>query len=117
MHCIKESAMSEVWAIIVIAILVLIIYGIMSAKVDARKQRIAQEKMFPYLEETLDPALLYNLSLSDGRQFKTVQLLGTTDPKLRLSPFGEWGVMLVLLQLSGKKAFVRPYSVRCIEEA
>lgn len=109
--------MSEVWAIIVIVILMLIIYGIVSAKMDARTQRLAQERMLPFLQEALVPESFYDLSLSDGRTFKGVQLLGTTDPNLRLSPLGEWGVMLVLLQASGKKAFVRPHSVRCIEEA
>ena len=117
MRCIEGNAMSEVWAIIVIAIIALIVYGIVSAKINARTQRLAQERTRPFLQDTLVPDLLYDLSLSDGRKFNAVRLLGTTDPDLRLSPLGEWGVMLVLLLPSGKKAFVRPHSVRCIEEA
>mgnify|MGYP003551907208 FL=1 len=46
-----------------------------------------------------------------------VRILGTTDPKLGQTPLGDWGLMLVVLLDSGKKAFVRPSSVRCIEEA
>lgn len=117
MHCSKGNAMSEVWAVIVIVIIALIVYGIVSAKINARTQRLAQERTLPFIQDTLVPDSLYDLSLSDGRKFKAVRLLGTTDPDLRLSPLGEWGAMLVLLQPSGKKAFVRSHSVRCIEEA
>lgn len=117
MQCNEENTMSDIWAIIVVVILVLIVYGIVSAKLEARKRRLAQERMLPSLREAFVSEASYDLSLSDGRTFKSVLLLGTTDSHVASSPLGEWGVMLVLLQPSGKKAFVRPYSVRCIEES
>lgn len=57
--------MSEIWAIIVIAILVLIVYGIVSSKLSARRQREAREKMLPYLDETIVPDRRHNLFMSD----------------------------------------------------
>ena len=45
--------MSEVWAIIVCAIVILTIYGIISSKLRARKQRAAREKLLPYIDETV----------------------------------------------------------------
>jgi hypothetical protein len=117
MRCNGGNNMSEIWAIIVIAILVLIVYGIVSSKLSARRQREAREKMLPYLDETIVPDRRHNLFMSDGRKFMDVRILGTTDPKLGQSPLGDWGLMLVILMDSGKKAFIRPSSVRCIEEA
>lgn len=109
--------MSEIWAIIVVVILVLIVYGIVSSKLSARRQREAREKMLPYLDETIVSDRKHNLFTSDGRKFMDVRILGTTDPQLGQSPLGDWGLMLVILTDSGKKAFIRPSSVRCIEEA
>jgi hypothetical protein len=117
MQCTRENNMSEVWAVIVIVILMLIVYGIVSSKLSARRQREAREKMLPYLDETIVPDRRHNLLMSDGRKFMDVRILGTTDPKLGQSPLGDWGLMLVILLDSGKKAFIRPSSVRCIEEA
>lgn len=117
MGCNGESDMSEIWAIIVIAILVLIVYGIVSSKLSAKRQREVREKMLPYLDETIVTDRRHNLFMSDGRKFMDVRILGTTDPASGQSPLGDWGLMLVILMDSGKKAFIRPSSVRCIEEA
>lgn len=117
MHCIKGNAMSEVWAIIVVAILALIVYGIVSSKRAIERQREAREKMLPYVDEAIVPDRRHHLFMSDGRRFMDVRILGTTDPKLGQSPLGDWGLLLVIVLDSGKKAFIRPSAVRCIEEA
>jgi len=109
--------MSDIWAIIVGAILLLIVYVIVASKLSAKRRREAREKMLPYLEETIVADRRHHLFMSDGRKFMDVRILGTTDPQLGQSPLGDWGLMLVILLDSGKKAFVRPSSVRCIEEA
>lgn len=109
--------MSGIWAIIVGVFLLLIIYGIVSSKIGAKRQREAREKMLPYVDEAIVPDRKHHLFLSDGRRLMDVRILGTTDPKLGQTPLGDWGLMLVVLMDSGKKAFVRPSSVRCIEEA
>ena len=94
-----------------------IVYGIVSSKLSMKRQREAREKMLPYLDETIIPDRKHHLFMSDGRKFLDVRILGTTDPKLGQFPLGDWGLMLVILLDSGKKAFIRPSSVRCIEEA
>jgi hypothetical protein len=109
--------MSDIWAIIVGAILLLIVYAIVASTLSAKRRREAREKMLPYLEETIVADRRHHLFMSDGRKFMDVRILGTTDPQLGQSPLGDWGLMLVILLDSGKKAFIRPSSVRCIEEA
>jgi hypothetical protein len=109
--------MSDIWAIIVGAILLLIVYVIVASKLGAKRRREAREKMLPYVEETIVADRRHHLFMSDGRKFMDVRILGTTDPQLGQSPLGDWGLMLVILLDSGKKAFIRPSSVRCIEEA
>lgn len=109
--------MSEVWALIIGGCLLLILYGIVSANRSAKRQREAREKVLPYLDATIATDRRHHLFMSDGRRFMDVRILGTTDPKLCQSPLGDWGLMLVILLDSGKKAFLRPSSVRCIEEA
>ncbi len=109
--------MSEIWAIIVGGFLLLIVYAIVSSKKSEKRLREAREKMLPHLEEAIATDRRHHLFLSDGRRFMDVRILGATDPKLAPSPLGDWGSMLVILLDSGKKAFIRPSSVRCIEEA
>jgi hypothetical protein len=109
--------MSEIWAIIIGGFLLLIVYAIVSSKKNEERLRAAREKMLPHIEEAIVPDRRHHLFLSDGRRFMDVLILGTTDPKLGQSPLGDWGLMLVILLDSGKKAFIRPSSVRCIEEA
>lgn len=55
MHCINGNAMSEVWAVIVVAILALIVYGIVSSKRAIKRQREAREKVLPYVDEAIVP--------------------------------------------------------------
>jgi hypothetical protein len=106
----------EVWAVIVGVIVLLIIYGIVSSKLKARKQRAARAKVLPYVEETVRTGRRYNVHLSDGRTYRDVELLGTNDPVSGQFALGGWEGMLVLKQSSGKRVFVRHGSVRSVEE-
>jgi hypothetical protein len=116
MNCTRSTVVSEIWAVIVGVILVLIVYGIVSSKIKARKQRSAREKLLPYVEETVRTGQRYNVQLSDGRVCRDVELVGTNDPSSGQFALGGWEGMLVLKQSSGKRIFVRQSSVRCIEE-
>ena len=109
--------MQEVWALIVGIILVLIVYGIVSSKMKASRQRAAREKALPFVDETVRTGQKYHVYLSDGRAFQDVELLGTNDPSSGQFALGGWEGMLVLRQASGKRVFVRQASVRCVEEA
>ena len=117
MQCTRESNMPEIWAVIVGAIVLLVLYGIISSKLKAKRQRTAREKTLPFIEQTVRTGQRYNIHISDGRKFIEVEMLGTSDPNSGQSPLGGWEGMLVLKQTSGKKVFVRQSSVRCIEEA
>jgi hypothetical protein len=109
--------MSKVWAVIVSVVVVMILYGIVSSKLTAMRQRRAREKLLPYLSETIRTGQRYNVYLSDGRSFPDVELLGTNDPGSGQSPLGGWEGMLVLSRSTGKRVFVKQASVRCVEEA
>jgi hypothetical protein len=109
--------MQEVWAAIAAIVLLLVIYGILSSKLKARRQKAAREKMLPFVNETVQVGKRYHVYLSDGRKFQEVELLGTNDPNSGLFALGGWEGMLVLKQQSGKRVFVRQASVRCVEEA
>lgn len=108
--------MPEVWAFIIGAIVLLIIYGIVSSKIRARRQRAARQKVLPYVDETVRAGQRYAAHLSDGRIFRDVELLGTNDPTSGQYALGGWEGMLVLRQSTGKRVFVRQGSVRCVEE-
>ncbi len=117
MKCNGETNMSIVWVMIVAAIFLWVVYAIASAKRQARKQREARESRLPYLEDAPRTGPRYDLQLSDGRVFAGVELLGTTEAGAGASALGDWGPMLIFVQASGKKTYVRPSAVRCIQEA
>ena len=106
----------EVWAVIVIAVLILIVYGIASSKLKARQQRAARAKILPYVDDAIRTGQRYAVYLSDGRTYSDVELLGTNDPASGQFALGGWEGMLVLKASSGKRIFIRQTSVRCVEE-
>ena len=108
--------MSQVWAVIVGGIALMVLYGIISSNISSRRQRKAREKILPYVQETIQRGQRYNVFLSDGRSFPDVELLGTNDPLGGQSALGGWEGMLVLSSSSGKRIFVRQAAVRCVEE-
>jgi len=109
--------MPEVWAVIVGVVLLLIIYGIVSSKLKARRQRKQREKSLPFVEDNIRTGVAYNVLLSDGRKYLGAQLVGTSDATSGQFSIGGWEGMLVLMQSNGKRVFVRQSSVRCVEEA
>ena len=108
--------MSTVWAVIVVFILVLVVYGMISSKLTDRRKRKAREKSLPYVSDTIRVGPRYDVQMSDGRRFENVEILGTNDPQDGQFPLGGWDGLLVLRLDSGKKAYVRQISVRCVVE-
>jgi hypothetical protein len=109
--------MPEVWAVIVAGILLLILYGIVSSKLKARRQRKQREKSLPFVDDNIRPGVPYNVHLSDGKKYFGAQIVGTSDSTSGQFSIGGWEGMLVLMQSNGKRVFVRQSSVRCVEEA
>jgi len=111
-----DSDLSTIWAIIVLLVLALIVYGIISSKISERRKRKAREKALPYVDETIRVGTRYDVQMSDGRRFDNVEILGTSDPQDGHFPLGGWEGLLVLRLESGQKAYVRQHSVRCVIE-
>jgi hypothetical protein len=105
-----------VWSFIVGAVVILIIYGIVSSKLRQRKmQRLRQEAM-PVVSAAIRAGIVYNVFLSNGSVFESVKVLGLTDaPMGRFVefPLESW---LVLEQPNGKRIFTKPTAVRYFEE-
>ena len=116
MSCSGQNSASLVWAVIVGAIVLLIVYAIVKSNLKERKQRKAREKVLPFVDETIKPGQTYNVVLSDGRKLLGVQFVGASDPNSGVSALGGCEGMLVLQLPTGKRAYVRQSAVRFIEE-
>jgi len=115
-NCVKGENMSEVWAVIVAVVLLMIVYGYISSKIKARKRRKARDKSLPYVEDNVQPGVNYNVFLNDGRKFLGVELVGSTTVEDGQYSFAGWEGMLVLKQATGKRIFIKQTAVRYIEE-
>ena len=111
-----ESEMSLIWAIIAVLVIALILYGLISSKLTERRKRKAREKALPYVADTIRVGTKYDVQMSDGRRFESVEIIGTNNPQDGQFPLGGWDGLLVLRLDSGKKAYVRQSSVRCVIE-
>ena len=108
--------MANFWAVIIVIILILVVYGMVSSKLADRRKRKAREKALPYVSDTIRVGPRYDVQMSDGRRFENVEILCTKDPQEGQFPLGGWDGLLVLRLDSGKKAYVRQISVRCVVE-
>jgi hypothetical protein len=115
-NCGKESGMSEVWAVIVGAILLMVVWGYVSSKLNARKRRKSREKSLPFVEDNVRTGILYNVCLSDGRRFERVQLIGCSTVEDGQFSFSGWEGTLILKGQNEKRIFLKPSAVRYIEE-
>jgi hypothetical protein len=114
--CTKGADMPDVWAVIVIIIILMVVYGYISSKISDRKKRKAREATIPEVTEALKTGVLYNVFLSDGRGFENVTIIGTVEDEDAQFSFANWEGMLVLEKETHKKIFIKKSSVRFIEE-
>lgn len=110
------GVMPDIWAYIVIAILLMVVYGYVSSKISERRNRKLRENTIPEIENSLKTDIAYNVHLSDGRKFLGVTLLGSIEGEDQAYSFAGWDGMLVLQQSSGKKVYLKKTSIRFIEE-
>jgi len=108
--------MPDVWAIIVIAIILMVIYGYVSSKISDRRKRKLREKSIPLITDSLKSGVNYNIHLSDGRKFPNVQIIGSVEGGDAEFSFAGWDGMLVLRNEDEKKLYVKKSSIRFIEE-
>jgi hypothetical protein len=114
--CSKGNEMSEVWAVIVGIIVLMVIWGYASSKWTEHKNKKTRAQTMPEISDSLKTGINYNVYLSDGRGFKNIQLVGTVENEDDLFSFANWEGMLVLLQSNGKRVFIKKTAVRYIEE-
>jgi len=103
-----------VW--IVGIIVALIIYGIVSSKLRARKLARLRREAMPVVAQSIRSGQPYNVFLNNGATFKNVKVAGLTEaPAGQFAdfPLESW---LVLEHADGKRVFVKPTSVRFFEE-
>jgi hypothetical protein len=115
-QCTTQNPASLIWAIVVGAIVLLIVYAIVSSNWKARRQRLAREKTLPFIEDTIVAGKRYNVCLSDGKQFTDVELVGTADPATGSPVLGGWEGMIIMRLRSGKRVFARQHAIRYLEE-
>ena len=111
--------MEYVWAAIIISVLVLILWGIIAHKITQRKLRKATAELLPTLVDHIQVGRRYNIFLSHGKMLKNVQFLGISpahDANEVFLPFPlcQW---LIVLKETGRKAYIKPQSVRYYEES
>ena len=109
----------EALAAVIGAIVLLIIWGIVTSKL--RKRRITQtlRQMAPELTDHIQANRRYNIFLSHGKLIENALFIGITksvdpnDPYLPF-PLSRW---LIITMTDGRKAFIKPETVRYYEEA
>ncbi len=108
--------MSEVWAIIVSVIILLIVYGMISSKLEERKKRRIREKSLPSIQDLPTIGIRYNIHLSDGRKLLNAEMLGTVEGGDPNFSFAGYDGMLVILSGNREEAYIRKSSIRYVEE-
>ena len=115
-NCTKGTDMPDFWAIIIIIIILMVIYGYVSSKISDRRKRKARENTIPQISESIKTGVSYNITLSDGRTFKNIEIIGSVEGDDEQFSFANWDGMLVLKQENKKRIFIKKNSIRFIEE-
>ena len=111
--------MEYVWPIIITAIILMILWGIISNKIKRRRIRKATEKLFPKVIDHIQVDRRYNIFLSHGKTLDNVLFLGISpeydngNPYLPF-PLCQW---LIVEKENGKRAYIKPQLVRYYEDA
>ena len=108
--------MSEVWAIIVTVIILLVVYAYISSKLSERKKQKLRAETLPEFTDSIKVGVPYNIFLSRGEGFKNVEIIGSIEGEEAELTFANWKGMFVLKNEKDKKIFVKKSSIRFIEE-
>ena len=115
--CSSGVDMSDVWAVIVCIVIVMVIYGYVASVVKSSKRNKARSSTVPKLKESIVVGTLYNVYLSDGRVFQQAEILGSVEGEDAEHTFANWEGLIVLKKEGGKKVFVKKNAIRFVEEA
>ena len=113
-----SSIVGLIWAVIVSVVVLLIVFGITSSKVKARRTRKQLQRFLPDVPDFIQLDRSYRVVLSSGLAFPSVRFQGLSSPlesgpQYPPFPLRQW---LVLSKPDGKRIFVKPSAVRFYEE-
>ena len=111
--------MEYVWPIIISVLILMFVWGIISSRLKRRRIRKATEKLFPKVVDHIQVDHRYNIFLSHGKTLENVLFVGISpdfDNNNPCLPFHlcQW---LIVEKENGKKAYIKPQSVRYYEDA
>jgi len=111
--------MKYFWAVFASVVVFLILWGIVTVKIKARRRREATYKIFPRVADHIQTDRRYNIFLSHGKSLQNVKFVGITpeyDPSNPYLPFPlcQW---LVVEKATGSRAYLKPETVRFYEDA
>jgi len=115
-NCTKGADMPDIWAIVVIIIILMVIYTYISSKISDQRKRKVRENTIPQISDALKTGVNYNIVISDGPTFENVQILGSVEGDDDQFSFANWKGMLVIQQENKKRVFIKKTSIRFIEE-
>ena len=106
------------WAIFGSIFFLLIMYGIIASKIKNRRIRKMTEKMLPKVTDHIQADRHYNIFLSHGKTLTNVRFIGISTPVNDQNPFlpfplNQW---LIVEKENGKRAYLKPESVRFYED-
>ena len=111
--------MEYFWQMIFSVVLIMIVWGIVSNKIEKRKMNKETTKIFPRISDHIKAGSEYNIFLSHGRMLTRVKFVGISvaykadNPYLPF-PLSQW---LIVEKSNGKRAYLKPESVRYYEDA
>ena len=105
-----------IWQTLITLILLLVIYGIIAARRETKRQERIRAQALPAAQDAVKirPDMRYQIKMSDGQMFDNVAIIGQI--RGENNPFGGWDGLFVLRLADNRRAFVRQGSVRCIVE-
>lgn len=107
--------MSQVWAILVGASILLIIYGIINSKISESKRIKAKELSRQRTEDKILPGVKYDFHLRDGKTLAGMVFVGPRGES-ESDNRADWEGMIAMRNESGKKVFVKRSFIRQVEE-
>jgi hypothetical protein len=111
--------MEYFWAVFLSIILLLIIWGIVSAKIRERRMRKGTAKMLPTLEQHFEAGRQYNVFLSHGHLLQQVRFVGISQSYRHKRPGLPFPLCqsVVLEREDGKHLYIKPETIRYYEDA
>jgi hypothetical protein len=118
---IEGAIMEMVWAVIVSVILILIIYGIISSKIQKRRPASISigNVTLKKIDQVFDPEKRYNVAINSGAKFERVKIIGFAEAIGGPNDEIMWSSRrwLILEGVDGARVFVSPYRVMWMKEA